>query len=243
MTADVRLAHVAALLADPSRARMVMVLMDGRARTAKELASLANISPATASAHLAKLSDLGLIIVNPQGRHRYHRLASPRIAEMIEAIATVSVDALGPGPVRTRADAELQFARTCYDHLAGRLAVAIADRLQDDGHVVLTADGGEVTDTGRVFFAAHGFGIAVPARTHRIFCRPCIDWTERRPHLAGYVGAVICSCAKSRGWVRGVRDGRALTVTEEGRRGLAETFGIDVADLGIRRGGPASAAA
>jgi DNA-binding transcriptional ArsR family regulator len=231
MTADVKLAHIAALLADPARARMVMALMDGRSRTVKELAFLAGVSAPTASAHLAKLCDLGLIAVSPQGRHRYHRIASPKVAEMVEAISAVAGESLDIRPPRRRADAPLLFARTCYDHLAGRLAVAIADRLQADGHVVLTEDGGEVTEGGRSFLAAEGFSLDGPKQQKRIFCRPCIDWTERRFHIAGHVGAVICSSTRERGWLRPERDSRVLHVTPEGRRGLARSFGVDVGAL------------
>jgi len=231
MAADVKLAHIAALLADPARARMVMALMDRRARTAKELAFLAGISAPTASSHLARLRDLGLIAVSPQGRHRYHRIASPKVAEMVEAISAVAGESLEIRSPRRHADGSLLFARTCYDHLAGRLAVAIADRLQADGHVVLTNDGGEVTDSGRSFLAARGFSVDPPKEGRRIFCRPCIDWTERRFHIAGHVGAVICTSSQERGWIRPERDSRALQVTEEGRRGLARTFGIDIGAL------------
>ena len=145
MAADVKLAHIASLLADPTRARIVMALMDGRARTAKELAFLSGVSAATASAHLAKLVGTRLVQVSPQGRHRYHRIASPLVAEMVEAIGAVAGETLRADPVRGPADAAMLTARTCYDHLAGRLGVAIADALQEAGHVALTGDGGEVT--------------------------------------------------------------------------------------------------
>jgi len=229
MAADVKLAHIASLLADPTRARMVMALMDGRARTAKELAFLSGVSAATASAHLAKLVGMKLVHVSPQGRHRYHRIASPLVAEMVEAIGAVAGQSLRSDPVRGPADTAMLTARTCYDHLAGRLAVAIADSLELEGHLALTDDGGEVTDSGRAFFAANGFDIDPPKPARRIFCRPCIDWTERRFHVAGHVGAVICTCAHQRGWVRPERDSRALAITADGRRGFAEVFGVDMA--------------
>jgi DNA-binding transcriptional ArsR family regulator len=241
MPADVKLAHIASLLADPARARIVMVLMDGRARTAKELAYLAGVTAATASAHLAKLTGMKLVEVSPQGRHRYHRLTSPLVAEMVEAIAAVAGQSLRADPVHGPSDAVLRTARTCYDHLAGRLAVAIADALQSAGHLALTADGGEVTESGRAFLVAQGFDIDLPKHARRIFCRPCIDWTERRFHVAGHVGAVICACAHHRGWVRPERDSRGLRITTEGRRAFAGIFGIDMAAVEARP--PASAAA
>ena len=243
MTDDAKIAHVAAVLADPARARIVMVLMDGRARTAKELAFLAGVSPSTASAHLARLSDIGLIAVTPQGRHRYHRLASPRIAGMVESISAVA-GAMPQAPVaRLRGGAGLRLARTCYDHLAGRLAVAIADSLQAEGHVLLDDDGGEVTRSGRAFFAEHGFRIEPAASLRRVFCRACMDWSERRFHIAGHVGAVICTETVARGWLRRERDGRALAVTPEGRQGLATTFGVAVASLERSETGRSEAAA
>jgi DNA-binding transcriptional ArsR family regulator len=155
MSADVKLAHVASLLADPARARIVLALMDGRARTAKELAFLAGIGAPTASTHLARLRDLGLIAVTPQGRHRYHRIASPLVAEMVEAISAV---AGGLEPVARRpapGKPQLRFARTCYDHLAGRLGVAIADRLRADGLVILEY----IPITSRSFGASTGDGL------------------------------------------------------------------------------------
>ncbi|CAN5193359.1 helix-turn-helix domain-containing protein [soil metagenome] len=243
MAADVKLAHIASLLADPTRARIVMALMDGRARTAKELAYLSEVSAATASAHLAKLVGMKLVEVSPQGRHRYHRIASPRVAEMVEAIGAVAGETLRAAPVRGPADAAMLTARTCYDHLAGRLGVAVADSLQEAGHLALTADGGEVTPAGRAFLARNSIALDQPSTARRIFCRPCIDWTERRFHVAGHVGAAICACAHRRGWVRPECDSRALRITADGRRAFAEIFSIDMVAVELPRRALAPAAA
>jgi hypothetical protein len=125
----------------------------------------------------------------------------------------------------------LATARTCYDHLAGRLAVAIADVLLTRGHVVFADGGGEVTPSGRAFFAGLGIELDRFGATRRVFCRPCLDWTERRHHLAGKVGAALCGHCLTRGWVRHVRDSRALTIMPEGQTAFASAFGIDVHGL------------
>jgi DNA-binding transcriptional ArsR family regulator len=229
MTAEANLAPAAALLGDPARASMMMALMDGRALTAKELAYAARISAPTASAHLAKLLDLGLLAVEPQGRNRFYRIASPLVAQAIESIAL-----LAPADVRrpriAAAAKGLRLARTCYDHIAGLLGVAIADRLQAENHVVIADGGGMLTARGERFLAAMGVTVE-PTGTRRVFCRPCLDWTERRHHLAGAVGAAICAHCQERGWLERGRDSRALRVTPSGERAFARHFGIDMHEL------------
>ncbi|HET7881313.1 MAG TPA: helix-turn-helix transcriptional regulator [Acetobacteraceae bacterium] len=217
-----RIAATAALLGDPARANMLAALMDGRALTAKELAYAAHVTPQTASGHLAKLADGGLLAAEKQGRHRYFRLASPLVGHMLEGVMAVA----GPEPPRTttwRGGEALRTARTCYDHLAGRLAVALADALTARGHVALGADGGEVTDEGKRFLDDFG---AAPEPGRRVYCRPCLDWSERRPHLAGRVGsALACRCFEL-GWIARRRDTRAVSITDAGRTGFRDTFGI-----------------
>ncbi len=226
------LAEIGAMIGDPGRASMLDALMDGRSLTARELAGQAGITPQTASGHLARLLDAGLILMEPRGRHRYHRLASPDVARLLETVAQFA-SRPGNGPARAAVrtgprDEALRTARTCYDHFAGRLGVGIADALVDRGCVELDGDGGTVTDAGQVFL--HGFGTA-PApgkRTKRLFCRPCLDWSERRPHLAGAVGiAIACRCFEL-GWVRKVDGSRAVAITPAGQQGLRQTFGISL---------------
>ena len=216
------IAVTAALLGDPARANMLAALMDGRALTAKELAYAAHVTPQTASGHLGKLTDGGLLAGEKQGRHRYYRLASPLVGQMVEGVMAVA----GPTPARAttwRGGEALRTARTCYDHLAGRLGVALADALTAGGHVALGADGGEVTEQGARFLDAFG---ASPAPGRRVFCRPCLDWSERRPHLAGRIGAALtCRCFEL-GWISRLRDTRAVAITEVGRTGFRERFGI-----------------
>jgi DNA-binding transcriptional ArsR family regulator len=230
MNGDPNFAPVAALIGDPARANMMTALMDGRALTAKELAYAARISAPTASVHLAKLLDLGLVVVEPQGRNRFYRIASPLVARMIESVALLAPRSVRKPPVARGAEG-LRLARTCYDHIAGLLGVGIADGLLAENHVLLGDGGGMVTARGERFLASLGIAVE-PLGFRRVFCRPCIDWTERRHHLAGAVGAAICSHCLERGWVERRRDSRALRVTPSGEQAFAEHFGIDIARLG-----------
>lgn len=226
VTTGANMTDVAALVGDPGRANMLAALMDGRALTAAELAGVAGVAPSTASGHLAKLTLGGLIARSSRGRHRYFRLASPDVARMLEAIMLVAVE---PPPIRRatpRIDPTLREARTCYDHLAGRLGVAIADSLLASGAVVLTEEGGEVTEAGYALLRAFGVPAEAPRRSRRLYCRPCLDWSERRPHLAGLLGAALLDRVLELGWFARATRGRALTVTAAGRRGLAATFGV-----------------
>jgi len=227
-TAD--FAEIAALAGDPARACMLQALMDGRALTAAELAHAAGITAQTASGHLSRLVAAGLLRVEPQGRHRYHRLAGPAVARMMESIMQVASDRIPtPRPVRTGPrDRALAQARTCYDHLAGRLGVALADAMVAGGHVELADDAGLITAHGRDFLS--DLGLALPASgTARAFCRPCLDWSERRPHLAGTLGRALCAHAFDQGWIRRVDGTRAVSVTPKGTTSLKQHFGIDLA--------------
>lgn len=217
-----RMAMVAALLGEPARANMLAALLDGRALTAKELAFAAHVTAPTASEHLARLTDTGLLTAEKQGRHRYFRLASPLVGQMMESIMAVA----GPEPrpvARWRGGEALRIARTCYDHLAGRLGVALADSLLGAGHVTLTVDGGEVTPSGHAFLADFG---AEPEPGKRVFCRPCLDWSERRPHIAGRLGAGLATRCLALGWVTRLPDTRAVAITPAGVSGFTTMFGI-----------------
>jgi hypothetical protein len=210
---------------------MLMALADGRALTAAELAYRARITPQTASGHLAKLVGGRLLAVAQQGRHRYFRLASPLVGRMLEGInAMASLE--GPPRRRPHSPAEdaLRRARFCYDHLAGRLGVALADALVARGHVEFGEDGGVVTAEGGEFLAR--FGLELAPRTRRAFCRPCLDWSERRPHIAGAVGAGLAARCLALGWILRQRDTRAVNVTAKGRAGLRETFGVEFPSSG-----------
>ena len=230
MSAAANLVEVAALVGDTARATMLAALMGGQSLTATELADLAHVSRATASGHLAKLAAARLVAVTSKRRFRYYRLASPLVAQMLESIKLVAALEVPPRyqPRSARDDAE-RFARTCYDHIAGRLGVGIADALAASGAVVLSPEGGEVTTAGARLLTGFGVELAPPI-SRRIFCRPCLDWSERRWHIAGHVGAEICRRCFELDWVARRRDTRALRLTPAGVVGLAETFGVTVID-------------
>ena len=225
------LVEVAALVGDTTRAAMLHALMGGQALTAKELAYWANVSPSTASDHLSKLVAAQLLTVTRSRRFSYYRIASPSVATMLESIKVV---ATGEVPLRHRprlpSDEALRFARSCYDHLAGKTGVAVTDALVGMGHIVLTDEGGEVTSSGERFLCA--LGVDLTPRTRRIFCQPCLDWSERRYHLKGLVGARILDRLLALGWLKCVSGSRALHLTFSGRAGLSEIFRIEINDGG-----------
>jgi DNA-binding transcriptional ArsR family regulator len=223
-----QIAEVAAHVGEPARAAMLAALMDGRALTATELAGVAGITPQTASTHLARLTRACLLHVHRQGRHRYHRLATPEVARMLEGVMQLVAgrEAARPrGPVVGPRDAALRVARTCYDHLAGWLGVAIAEALVKAGAIELDDDAGLVTDVGLALLRRAGIGGLAPSS--RPLCRPCLDWSERRFHLAGKLGAAICRHALEQRWVRRVPDTRALEITTAGHAALRDLFAIN----------------
>jgi DNA-binding transcriptional ArsR family regulator len=235
MSSEPNLAWIASVVGDPARLSILLALMDGRARTAKELAFLARVAAPTASGHLAKLLDGRLVAVEPQGRHRYYRIASQLVAEMVEAMSVVAGEPCRADPRLNRVDPALAAARTCYNHLAGRLGVAIADALQRRGDIVAADGVGEITEQGRAFFKSLGIDARGSGSRGRVVCKPCLDWTERRHHLAGTLGAALCEHCLTSGWLQRSRDSRALTITADGRAAFASLFEIDVATSGARR--------
>jgi DNA-binding transcriptional ArsR family regulator len=226
--ADVRLAEIAALVGDPARANILCALMDGRALTASELAFAAGVSPQTTSGHLAKLTDARLLGLVKQGRHRYYRIRTPLVGQMLEGILAVAAEAPPRHRPPSKQDEAMRRARTCYDHFAGRLGVGLAESLCTHGHIVLAEEGGEVTPSGVAFLLQFGIDLDEARPRRRAFCRPCLDWTERRAHLGGAVGAALAARCFDLGWVSRLRDTRALTITPAGQRGLHQTFGLSV---------------
>ncbi len=228
MAAAANMVEVAALVGDTARATMLAALMGGQSLTATELAFLARVSRSTASEHLAKLVNARLLTVISRRRFRYYRIASPLVARMLESIKAVAAIEVPPRhQPRSAQDDALRFARTCYDHLAGRLGVAIADALIARNFVVLSEDGGMVTNLGRRFLSDFGVDLASELRSNRIFCRACLDWSERRHHIAGLVGAQLLRRCFDLDWLARDRDTRAVKVTPAGRTGLRDTFGLD----------------
>jgi len=235
MVAAANLVEVAALVGDTARATMLNALMGGRSLTATELAYCANVSRSTASGHLNRLVAARLLIVTRQRRFSYYRIASPLVATMLETMKVVAaIEAPPRYQARSANDNALRFARSCYDHLAGQVGVAVTDALVAMGHIVLTDEGGEVTPSGARFLSA--FGADLTARTRRIFCQPCLDWSERRYHLKGLVGARILDRLMELGWLKCVPGSRALELTSSGAAGLSETFQIEFNDEGLPTG-------
>ncbi len=228
MVAAANLVEVAALVGDTARATMLAALMGGQSLTATELAHGANISRSTASGHLGKLVAARLLIVTRKRRFSYYRIASPLVAGMLESIKLVAAIEVPSRHVpRSARDQVLHFARTCYDHLAGEAGVAVTDALVAMGHLVLTDDGGEVTPSGRHFLGSFGIDLASASRTRRVFCQPCLDWSERRYHLKGLVGALILRRLLELGWFERHPGSRALRLTSQERAGLFETFQVE----------------
>ena len=225
-------ARIASLIGEPARTAMLLQLMDGRAMTARELARAAGISPATGSRHLALMVEGGLLRVTAIGRHRYHRIASTRVAELLESIMQVAGVSAPPGGDRRTGpkDPALRQARTCYDHVAGRLGVAIATRLADEGAVVLESEAGWLTEGAADVLGRLGVALpdlsGLPGHDRRVLCRPCMDWSERRFHLAGRLGAAICDACMTRGWVLRTAQSRALEITPRGRVAFRNWMGL-----------------
>jgi DNA-binding transcriptional ArsR family regulator len=224
------IAEIAALAGDPARANILTALLDGRAMTATELAYAARVTPQTTSAHLGKLTDAGLITATPSGRHRYFRLASPRVAQMLESIVAVAGDNRPRFKPLSRQAAQLRAARVCYDHLAGQLGVRVADAMVARGFLVLEDDGGRITDAGTRFLWELGIDTRVAGKGRRHLCRACLDWTERRPHIGGAIGAALAERWLALGWITRAKDSRAVTVTPEGERGFRDSLGMSLAD-------------
>ncbi|MEU5027489.1 ArsR/SmtB family transcription factor [Streptomyces milbemycinicus] len=226
-----QLARFAALLADETRASFCLALLDGRAWTAGELARLAGVAPSTASEHLSRLVEGGLLAQERQGRHRYVRLAGPQIAQLIEDLSGHVAPPPAPRTLRAvSAGAAMARARTCYDHLAGRLGTAITDAMLERG-LLQGATGFSLTDAGLAWFRDLGADLSSAPRGRRPMARSCLDWTERRPHLAGVAGAALCRHVLEAGWCVRIGSQRALRVSEEGRRALRDLLGVRVADL------------
>ncbi len=214
------IARIAALIGDSARAEVLTALMADRALTATELADIAGVTKQTISAHLAKLLEAGLLTVENQGRHRYFRLADRDVAQLLESLMNVAFRA---GAVRLRSsprEPALRRARMCYDHLAGEVGVQLHEALLRRGYLHAADDGLAVTRAGAEWFAHQGIDTEVVARQRRMLCRPCLDWSERRHHLGGALGAALLQRLLERGWARRDKDSRVLHFSAEGELAL-----------------------
>jgi DNA-binding transcriptional ArsR family regulator len=218
------IASVAALIGDPARANMLTSLMDGRALTVSELAHAAGVTIQTASGHLSKLDQAGLLAAERQGRHRYYRLSAPDVAQVLEDLMGL---AQRTGAVRVRTgprDSALRTARVCYDHLAGERGVALMRSLVSRDFIT-DANVPVVTRAGSTFFASLGIDIDTLARGRRPVCRRCLDWSERRDHLGGALGAKLLGWLVAQRWARRAA-GRVVVFTPTGTRAFTTTFGL-----------------
>ena len=215
------LSTVAGLVGEPARTRILTALLTGRALTAKELAYFAGVTAATASSHLSRLVGGNLLTMEKQGRYHYFRLRSADVARAIEGLMTVATVPSNGWPPHHHVAPALREARMCYDHMAGRLGVAVCDMLLRRHHVVLVDGGGEVTPTGERFLSELGVDLPKARGAKRHYCRGCIDWTERRHHISGAVGAALAEAFLARRLIARIPDSRALAVTPLGRKTLA----------------------
>jgi DNA-binding transcriptional ArsR family regulator len=226
------LANAAKLLSEPARAAMLMKLMGGRAVPAGELALTANVSPQTASEHLARLAEAGFVIAHRQGRYRYYQLANKEVAHAVESLLVLSSPPEARSRIRAMKPAlgSLEHARRCYTHLAGWLGVAITDALQDEGYLAPIAGRAfAVTDQGRAWFEQRGIAVPRPSEVADLkLARQCPDWTERRPHLAGTLGVAIYKRFTELGWIKPSEKSRAIRVPLEGREALFKHLHIVV---------------
>ncbi|QII28582.1 winged helix-turn-helix transcriptional regulator [Stenotrophomonas maltophilia] len=223
--------NVGTLVGDHARAAMLLTLMDGRAHTASELAGVAGIAPQTASSHLRRLLDGGILVVAVQGRHRYHRLASTEVADMLEGILRFSDQRLPLSPRTERVDAGFRRARSCYRHLAGEYAVAISDHLLSTGAITAATGHWQMTTDGAAVLRGVGEPLAeLIARSPQVkperYCRGCLDCTERRPHMAGMVGEALLESFLQNRWLRSLEGRRELQVTPAGQTAFRRLFDV-----------------
>jgi DNA-binding transcriptional ArsR family regulator len=225
--ADADLAAVTALMGDAKRASMLLALLGGEELPARELAARAGASSSLASAHLAKLTDGGLLLAERRGRNRYYRLSDRDIAEAIEALLAIAPQRRSRSLRESSRGEAIRHARTCYDHLAGELGVALTDSLERQSLIGALSDGFPLTPAGQERLSGLGLDIEELRSGRRALTRPCLDWTERRPHLAGSLAAALTTRLLELDWIRRRTDARAVTITEDGRRQLRVQLGVN----------------
>jgi DNA-binding transcriptional ArsR family regulator len=227
---EIAVSRIAAAIGEPARARILFCLMDGHARTSTELAAVAEVASSTASAHLNRLKAERLVKLVTQGKHRFYSLEGPKVAKVLEGLS-VLVDAprkqfVPKTPTRLRA------ARVCYDHLAGALGVRLHDRFKELGWLMSGPNGRDdsydLTENGKKGFAALNLDLEETRKLRRRFAYACLDWSERRPHIGGGLGAALLQAVIKRKWVTQDLDSRAIQVTSTGRRELLTRFGVEI---------------
>ena len=231
MAGDADLAQIGALLSDRTRATILMTLLNGGMTSASALAARADVSRPLASAHLRKLTEGGLITVEPHGRHRFYRLNGQRVADALESLILLSPAAAVTSLRGSKESIGLQRGRLCYDHLAGRLGVALTRRMTEIGFLVKDDGDYEVTVAGAAAFEELGVDLAALRAQERPLSRACLDWSEKDHHLAGSLGAALTNELFRLGWVEGREASRVVMVTEVGQEGLWNAFGLESTSL------------
>jgi DNA-binding transcriptional ArsR family regulator len=218
------IARIAALIGDSARADALTALMTDRALTATELAAIAGVTRQTMSSHLSQLLDAALVTVDRQGRHRYFQLANADVAGLLESLMGVAFRAGAVRLLTSPREPALRKARVCYDHLAGEFGVRAYEALLNQGLLASTDQALRLTKPGVTWFARLGIDTAAIARQRRMFCRPCLDWSERRHHLAGALGAALLSQVQGKGWAKRLKNSRAIQFTSQGEREFQHLF-------------------
>ncbi|AHM64202.1 MULTISPECIES: ArsR/SmtB family transcription factor [Paenibacillus] len=228
MSTQSNVAMIASLVSEPSRAAILTALLDGRFHTASELAHMAGIKPQTASFHLAKMTEAQVITVEKQGRHRYYGIQDPEVAQVMESLLSIAP----PVPIKSFKQASeneaIRLARTCYDHVAGHLGVQIMSFFMQKGILSEDQDGLHITQQGEIFFADFQINLKNTRQKRRSFSHKCLDWSERRHHLAGALGSALLDRLFELHWVEHLPTTRAIRITAEGKRGFKEVFSIEI---------------
>lgn len=218
---------IAALIGDPTRASIMWTLLDGKAFTATELVISANTSPQNMSMHLAKLLDAGLLCVEKQGRHKYYRFSSKEVAYVIESMASLIPPSL-PQKKNPEKHSPIKHCRTCYDHLAGKIGVAVAESLLEQKIILDSDNKFEISSEGAEWFFDFGINLEELKKQRRLFLKPCLDWSERKNHIAGSIGASLLDKMIAEDWLRRSKDSRAIQITGKGEKELLKHFKIVV---------------
>jgi DNA-binding transcriptional ArsR family regulator len=221
-------AQIASLIGEPTRATIMWSLLDGKAFTASELAITANTTQQSISMHLHKLVKAGLLIVESQGRHKYYKYAGNEIAYAIEAMANLVQQTGNINNIDKQIDNSIRYCRSCYDHLAGKVGVAITDSLLLDKKIIKSEHTFELSAEGYDWFTALGIDIEEIKKQRRSFLRPCLDWTERRYHIAGALGAALFNNLLLSDWIRRTKNSRSIIITSKGRKELYENFKLEI---------------